>query len=79
MDAACVRVCVCEQSLTALEIMKGENMTHRDLQAQNMLVRNSDPTQLVVMDFCWIKWDKVPHVFSTVGRKLGRFTRTPDW
>jgi hypothetical protein len=60
--------------------MKAQNMVHRDLQAQNMLVRtNTASPQLVVMDFCWINWEGVPHQFSVVGRKLGRFTRAADW
>lgn len=67
------------QSLDALEVLKSQNMVHRDLQAQNILIRNEAPTQLVIMDFCWINWASVPHKFDTTGRKLGRFTRTPDW
>ena len=67
------------QALDAIGIMQSQGMVHRDLQAQNVLVRKTDPSQLVVMDFCWINWKGVPHEFNTAGRKLGRFTRTPDW
>jgi hypothetical protein len=67
------------QALDALAVLKKNNMVHRDLQAQNMLVRKTAPTQLVVMDFCWMKWDKLPYKFDAGGLKLGRFTRTPDW
>ena len=65
--------------MDGIEVLKNNDMVHRDLQAQNVLVRTTKPSQLVIMDFCWINWKDVPHVFSTVGRKLGRFTRTPDW
>lgn len=72
------------QAIDALDVLKGQDMVHRDLQAQNMLVRltpddPSRPFKLVIMDFCWLNWAGSPHKFSTSGRKLGRFTRTPDW
>jgi hypothetical protein len=67
------------QALDAIAVMQSQGMVHRDLQAQNVLVRKTTPPQVVVMDFCWINWKGVPHVFNAAGRKLGRFTRTPDW
>lgn len=82
------------QALDALDVLLAQGMVHRDLQAQNMLVRNvpkphndrsNAPFQLVVMDFCWLNsiaelgGPKLPHKFSTDGRKLGRFTRAADW
>jgi hypothetical protein len=48
------------QAINALEILREEGMVHRDMQPQNMLVRrlpttSTQPFQLVVMDFCWVR------------------------
>jgi hypothetical protein len=78
------------QAVNALELLNGAGMIHRDLQAQNMLVRKPLPriqpdgvvvnqTQLVIMDFCWVDWANTPVKFGIGGRHLGRFTRTPDY